>query len=151
MRTAPLGMIFAAACKCLSVPTADTTPPAAGVIVEYREPGGPRVSKTVGVGSPDVSVTAAKNDVVTVMYNGSDNEGVRKADLVYDMYYYSGNSLIQPLLAAVGVSASCPKALVLGSKNFEPDNHPWHFQFSSRATNWLGQTATSGKITVKLQ
>lgn len=144
-------LLLGASCPCLPTPTSDATPPTAGVIVEYREPGGARVSKTLGVGDPDITVQASKGDNVTVVYSGGDEQGVRRADLVYDMKYYENNTVVQPLLAAISTQLDCPKGTVLNSHKFEPDGHPWQFKFSSRATNWVGATAQSGRVTVVMQ
>lgn len=144
-------LLLAAGCECLPVPSSDASPPSAGVVVEYREPGGQRVTRTIGVGDPDITVTADKSDVVAVVYSGGDDQGLRTVELVYDMKYSTGSTIVQPLLQALEVTATCPKKLLMGSHNFGPDGNPWRYEFASRSDNWLGTSATSGKVTVQTQ
>jgi hypothetical protein len=151
MRGAPALLLLCIGCKCLPVPTSDATPPLASIIVEYRVPGGQRVSRTLTQADGDVTVNASKNDNVTVVFSGSDAQGVRHVELVYDMYYYSGTTLVQPLLAPIDINVNCPKETLLNSHKFESDGHNYHYMFSSRATNWLGAATQSGKLTVLLQ
>jgi hypothetical protein len=152
LRFAYVLIVLLAGCECLPVPTADPSPPGAGIIVEYRPAtGGARVTRTLGVGDPDATVDADKNDVVAVVYSGSDEQGVRSAKLEYDMSYSTGTTIVQPLLAEIKVASSCPKKTVLDAHNFESDGHPWRYKFASRAENWLGGTATSGTLTVRTQ
>lgn len=151
MRTISLLFVFLAGCQCLPVPTADTTPPSAGVIVEYREPGGQRVTRTAVVGDQDIMVTADRKDVVSVLYSGSDNEGMRTVELVYDMSYRTGTTITQPLLVEIKVKSNCPRKLLTDLHNFGPDEHPWTYVFSARSVNWLGLTTQSGKVTVRTQ
>jgi hypothetical protein len=121
------------------------------VIVEYREPGGQRVTRTIGVGSSDITVTADKSDIVAVVYSGGDDQGLRSVELVYDMRYSTGSTIVQPLLQALKVTATCPKKVLLDSRNFGPDGHPWRYEFASRSDNWVGTSAQSGKVTVQTQ
>jgi hypothetical protein len=151
MRTVSLSLLLLAGCKCLPVPTADTTPPTAGVLVEFREPGGQRVTRSAGAGDPNITVMADKTDVVAVVYSGGDNEGVRSVELVYDMSYSTGTTIVRPLLAQLKLTGSCPRKTLLDSHNFGPDSSPWRYEFSARSENWLGLTTTSGKITVRTQ
>ena len=151
MRLAYVLPIVLAGCKCLPVPTSDVTPPTASVMVEYRQPGGQRVTRTMAVGTADATVLADKNDVVAVVYSGSDNQGLRSVELVYDAEYRSGNTVVQPLLRQLKLTAGCPRELLLDSENFGPDQSPWRYEFSGRAENWLGMTSTSGKVIVQTQ
>ena len=153
MRTRMLGFaLLLAGCKCLTVPTTDPTPPTAGLIIEYVPAGGgARTTLNVSNQSTDVTVDAKRNEVVTVLYSGGDNEGVRRVDLEYDMWYYNGNQRVSPLLAAIGRNSDCPLATLLGSHNFEASSSPWTFTFISSATNWLGANTKSAKVTVRTQ
>lgn len=130
---------------------ADPTPPSGGLIIEYRQPGGPRVSHTVAATDLEVTINASKDDDITVMYSASDPQGVRSATLVYDMKYYSGVTLVSPLLAPIEVTSNCPKELLLNTKKFGPDGHPWQYSFSTRAENWLGANAQTPTVKILTQ
>ena len=150
MRLTPLA-VFLTACHCLPVPVTDPTPPSGGLIIEYRQPGGPRVSHTVAPSDPEVTINASKDDNITVLYSASDPQGVRSATLVYDMKYYSGITLVQPLLAPVEVTARCPKELLLNTKKFEPDGHPWQYSFATRAENWVAAYTQTPTVKIHTQ
>jgi hypothetical protein len=116
--------------------------------VEYREPGGPRVSRTLTQADADVSINASKDDNVTVLFSGSDEQGVRQVELVYDMTFYSGNSISQPTLLPIKVDANCPKQSLFNTHKFEPSSSNYNYEFRSRATNWLNLATQTGKVTV---
>ena len=144
--------LLLSSCKCLPVPTSDVTPPTAGLIIEYRPAsGGARTSVTVSNTDSDVTIDARRNEVIAVIYSGGDQEGTRRVDLEYDMWYYTGTTKVQPLLAAVNVVAGCPKNPLIGSRNFEASTSPWTFTFVSSATNWLGANTKSAKVTIRTQ
>lgn len=153
MRTVPLYLVLAlTSCKCLPVPTADATPPTAGLIVEYRPAdGSARTTVTVSADDPDVTIDARRNEPISVIYSGGDPEGIRLVDLDYDMWYYTGTSVVRPLLIAIGVSSSCPRNPLLGSHEFEASTSPWTFTFVASATNWLGANTKSAKVTIRTQ
>lgn len=144
-------LVLLAGCQCLPAPVSDASLPAAGVLVEYREPGGQRVTRSLGAGDADSTVIADKDDTVTVVYSGSDDQGIRSAELIYDMWYSTGTSIVRPLLAQRKTTVGCPRKLVLDSENFGPDVHRWTYEFATRSENWVGGTAQSGKVTVKTQ
>jgi len=153
MRILPLPLILAlAACECLPIPSTDTSPPTAGLIVEFRPVGGgPRTTVTVSPTDSDVTVQAAKNDTVAVVYSGGDPQGIRRVDLDYDMSYSTGTTIVRPLLAAINVTSDCPRNPFTGAKNFDASNNPWVYTFASSATNWLGANTKSAKVTVRTQ
>src|SRR5881394_2220023 len=130
--------LIVAGCTCLPQPTVDATPPSASITVEYRTPGGASASLAKNVGDPDVTIDASKDYRITVMYAGSDIQGVKQVNLDYDMHYSTGYSMVSPMLLAISITASCPKQALLDIKKFEPDGHPWQYTFASRAMNWVG-------------
>ena len=153
MRLLPLPLFLALAmCKCLPIPATDTTPPTAGLIVEYRPVGGgPRTTVTVSNTDSEVTVQALKNDKVAIIYSGGDPQGIRRVDLRYDMSYSRNGVLVQPLLNAINVQSDCPRDPLVGAKNFGPSNEPWNYTFASEATNWLGATMRSATVKVRTQ
>jgi len=102
-------------CNCLPAPTSDSSPPGAGLTVEFRSPGA-RTRQTTQVTATDAdqSIVADKNDVIAVMYKVGDPEGLRSVKLDYDIRLYSNPGVSRGgLLRAIGVeSGFCCSAVL---------------------------------------
>ena len=142
-------LIVAAGCECLTSPRTDNTPPDASITVEYREPGGPRVSRTLAVGASDTTVVAAAADAISVTYWGGDNEGLRRIDLDYKMAPKAGTAPRQPEPADLFVEFDCAHATITGTRKFGPGEPGSTYEFATLSTNWVGLTAKSGKVIVQ--
>jgi len=139
-------------CKCLPEPTLDATAPTAGLLIEYRVPGGSRVSKTFLPTDADVTINASKSDVITVLYSGGDNEGTRKIELEYDIWRYIGSGTLQQgLLLAKYVQVNCPKKNLAKLETFDPSGVDWRYKFTSRADNWVGTSIRTATVTIITQ
>jgi hypothetical protein len=150
--TALMPILTGGCSQCLrGTPLTDATAPDAGLMIRYRDAGGADRSRGMSVGDPDVAITASKNHPFTVEYWGTDLEGLRSAELVYDKWRYSGLQRISPLLLAIDMKSSCPVAALLETRTFASDGLAWRYTFSARATNWRDATAQSGKINVQAQ
>lgn len=147
----PVLVPFVSACQCLPQPSSDASPPTAAIMVEFRQPGGQRVTQSRTAGEPDITVVADKGDTVTAVYSGGDPEGIRKIELVYDMSYSTGTTIVRPLLTPISLTGNCPRKALLNTHNFAADIHPWRYEFSTRSENWIGSSTSSGKITVRTQ
>ena len=151
MRLSHMLLLLASGCSCLSVPTADVTPPTAGLTVEYRMPGGARVAKSVQVGDPDLTIVASPNDVIAVLYSGGDDEGVRKVELQYETWHRIGCcSVQQGQTVAKFQESHCPKKVLLGDESFDPGGG-WNFRFRTRSDNWLSTSSRTPTVTVTTQ
>lgn len=138
-------------CKCLPVPDQDTTPPTAGLTIEWRSPGGETKSQTFTEGDADITIRASKDRVIVVLYSGGDAEGLKSVKLSYDMSRNTGTSIIQPLLVPIEVVVNCPKKALLESHNFEPAGLPWKYEFETVSRNWIGNETRSARITVRTE
>lgn len=145
-----LMMIFGSACgRCINPPLIDPTPPDAAFLIRYRDLGGTERSRTVSAGASDATIEASKAHPITVEYWGTDLEGVKKAELVYDMWYFSGIQRIQPLLTAIETESECAVATLLDYHLFDPEGTAWHYEFRTRATNAKSIVSISGKLKVE--
>jgi hypothetical protein len=133
---------------CLVVPAADTTPPSAHLLVEYRPPGGQRTTLGIDPGSPSVTIEADVRDRIVTIFSAGDDQGVRFVRLEYDQRVSEGRMQVQPLLTPFEVTAQCPRSHLLGSHVFEPQGRPWRYAFVAFAQNWTGASTKSGIITV---
>lgn len=132
---------------CVPAPASDPSAPTASLIIDYRKPGGARTRKTVAAGE-NVTITADRDADIGVTYIAEDNQGVRSATLEYDMWYYSGNTRVSPLLSPIGSTASCPQPAIIANHRFEDDAHAWRYKFTARADNWVGGVGRSATVTV---
>jgi hypothetical protein len=144
-------LIVVAGCECLTSPRTDNTPPDASITVEYREPGGPRVSRTLTAGSPDSTVVADAADVINVTYAGGDPEGLRRVDLDYEMIPGNGTVAQRPEPAELFVEFDCAHATITGTRKIGPGAPGRRYELSATARNWVGLATKSGKITVQTQ
>jgi hypothetical protein len=142
-------LIVVAGCECLTSPRTDNTPPEARISVEYREPGGQRVSRTLTVGSSDTTVVADAADVISVTYAGGDNEGLRRIDLDYAANPGAGTAARQPQPEDLHVEFDCAHATLTGTQKFGPGAPGSRYEFATTATNWVGLAAKSGKVIVQ--
>lgn len=150
--TALLPMASAGCSHCLrTTPPTDATAPDAGLIIRYRDPGGADRSRGLSVGDADVTITANKNHSFAVEYWGTDLEGLRSAELMYDLPRSTGVPEVSPLLLAINKKSSCPVAGLVGAHTFDPEGAELRYVFWARATNWNGAVAQSGKINVKVE
>jgi hypothetical protein len=133
---------------CLVVPAADTTPPSAHLVVEYRTPGGERTTLGVDPGSPNVTIEADVRDRIVTIYSGSDDQGVRSISLQYDQRVTEGRTQVQPLISPFKVTTECPLSHLLSSRVFEPSGRPWRYAFVAVAHNWKGDSTKSGILRV---
>lgn len=144
-------LLCIAGCNCLPVPTSDSSPPSAGLVIEWRDIQGQTQSQTFSQLDSDVTITASKNHVIAVLYLGLDNQGMRSIHLKYGMFYSSGTSVTRPLLVPIEVVSSYPRKTLTGAENFEPDGQAWHYTFTTESKNWLDLTTRSATIKVNTQ
>jgi len=122
---------------CLTIPTTDSTPPTAGMIIEYYQNG---MSKNMTLSATDASITinADESKPVTILYSGGDNEGLKKLNIDYTEHRQTGgigqtgNPEVQP------ITCSCPKAILMGTFTFDKNGGSRGITISVRSENWLG-------------
>lgn len=151
MRRSLVLLLCLSGCSCLPVPSSDSTPPTAALLVEYRVPGGERVTKSVDVNDPDLTIVASPNDRVAVLYSGGDDEGLRKVELEYDTWHRIGCcSVEQGGAVAKFEQSNCPKKMLAGRENFNPVGG-WNYRFRTRSENWIGTSTRTATLTVMTQ
>ena len=142
-------LVLVAGCECLTSPRTDNTPPEASITVEYREPGGQRVSRTLTVGSSDSTVVADAADVISVTYAGGDPEGLRRVDLDYEMTDTTGKAAPRPAPEELFVEFDCAHATITGTRKIGPGAPGRTYALAATARNWVGLAARSGKVIVQ--
>ncbi len=138
--------------KCLPVPEADASPPSATLIIDYRQPGGSRINRTRGAGDPDTTVIASRSDIIVVVYGGQDQQGLKEAALACELFRFTPMTTTQTLVPAIRQEVGCPKENIVAHYKFDPRGTQWdQARFTASVRNWLGTSARTGRITVRLQ
>ncbi len=149
---ATLLLCCATGCKCLPVPSSDSSPPSAGLIIEFEDTDGLVRSRTFSADDSDVTISASKDHVIAVLYIGSDTKGIRSIHLDYDMILVGTGTVTRPLVTAIYQTTGCPCSFLTGAHNFGgPGSQAWIYKFTARSENWVGLTTRSATITVKTQ
>ncbi len=142
-------LLFVVGCKCLPAPTTDTSPPTAGLIIEWTDVQGQLQSQTITSLDTDLTITADSDREISVMYMGSDNQGMRSIHLDYDMSLSTGTGSSTPTLTAIEFVSNCPRGTLSDAEVFGPTgNEHWKYNFATISKNWVGLSNISAKVTV---
>ena len=142
-------LAFILSCECRWPAQADDTPPIAELKIEWSQPDGGERSRTFDENDSDITIEADRNEPITVMYLAVDFNGVKSAELGYDMSRKSGLTIIRPMLLTLKESSNCPPIGVFDTHVFEAHVVTWTYEFETIATNWAGAVTKSAKVTVK--
>ena len=152
------GTAGCSSCDCLGPTQVDTSPPTAGMILEYENMQGRRQTVRVNQDDSSVTVDGALGREIAVIYSAGDRQGVRSLNMEVTISTPppDPNSFINPgvgiseNLSLAPVTATCPTEALLKTYSISEDRVR-DVRFRVVAENWGGDVRGSASVTVRLR
>lgn len=142
--------VFYGSCACLPEPTVDTTPPTAGLIIEFYV-NGVVESRTFSHQDPEVTLDADEDRNISIIYMGSDNEGMKSLNITVTVYRTIGGLQQREDWTVAPITASCPKSTLLEQMIFNRNEGERIIRLEVNSKNWMGLTTITQPLKVKVR
>ena len=141
---------FLEGCACLPVPTVDTTPPTAGLIIEFYV-NGVVESRTFSHQDPEITLDADEDRNISIIYMGSDNEGMKSLNIMVTVVRTFGGIQQREDWTVAPVTVSCPKSTLLEQMTFNRNEGERIIRLEVMSKNWMGLTTNTQPLKVKVR
>jgi len=150
---AALGIVTACGDReCLPPPTEDESPPEVSMTLIYRPPGSVRPD-TLSVSPSDstIEVDADRDGAVSVAYQASDEEGIRRVELGVTVLTTVGVGIDSRRVPTEPLVAPCPRFELGGDWIAPRMDVGSHLSLGVTAENWIGLRRFAGTVTVRFR
>ena len=142
--------VFYGSCACLPEPTVDPTPPTAGLIIEFYV-NGVVESRTFSHQDPEITLDADEDRNISIIYMGSDNEGMKSLNIMVTVYRTVGGLQQREDWTVAPITASCPKSTLLEQMTFNRNEGQRTIRLEVMSKNWMGLTTNTQPLKVKVR